>query len=55
MMPIKPFAHALRLSLALLLSSACATDASREETKQGSSGPTFYGQVGVSVDHVRTN
>jgi hypothetical protein len=48
----KPPARALPLILALLVLSACATDPSREETRQGSPGPTVYGQLGVSIDHV---
>jgi hypothetical protein len=52
MTPTQPLARALPLILALLALSACVTDPAREETGQGPSGPTVYGQLGVSIDHV---
>jgi uncharacterized lipoprotein YajG len=45
------------LVLAVLLLAACATDPTpqdRDKTQE-SSGPTVYGQVSVSIDHISTH
>jgi hypothetical protein len=46
--------HKMMLA-ALLLLSACATNRPTDDSAQDSTGPTVYGQVGVSVDHVSTH
>jgi len=46
--------HKMMLA-ALLLLSACATNRPTDDSAQDASGPTVYGQVGVSVDHVSTH
>ena len=38
----------------LVLLSGCATDPPAEGAAAESSGPTVYGQLNVSVDHVST-
>lgn len=37
---------------AALLLSACTTDQSNKDRDKESSGPTVYGQINMSVDHV---
>jgi outer membrane biogenesis lipoprotein LolB len=37
---------------AALLLPACATDQSNKDRDKESSGPTVYGQINMSVDHV---
>jgi hypothetical protein len=51
-MTLKKRLAGLLLALTLVGASGCATDPSRDETVQGSSGPTVYGQLNVSIDHV---
>jgi hypothetical protein len=34
-----------------VLVAACASQPEAEDTASGDSGPTIYGQLGVSVDH----
>lgn len=41
---------ALLVLLALML--GCATDRPSEDPERGSSGPTVYGQLSVSVDNI---
>jgi hypothetical protein len=43
---------AFLFSIVAVLISACATYPAGEDTESHSSGPTVYGQLGVSVDHV---
>jgi starvation-inducible outer membrane lipoprotein len=40
---------------ALLLLASCATVPPAADSETASSGPTIYGQVSVSVDHVSTD
>jgi outer membrane biogenesis lipoprotein LolB len=37
---------------AALLLSACTTEQSNKDRDKESSGPTVYGQINMSVDHV---
>jgi len=43
------------LSILLLMLTACATDRPPENTAEGSSGPTIYGQLSISVDKFRSD
>jgi hypothetical protein len=36
----------------LITLSACATNPPPEESEDGSSGPTVYGQLSVSIDYI---
>jgi hypothetical protein len=45
--------HLVLLAIVVLL-SGCATDPPAEGSAQESSGPTVYGRLGASVDHVST-
>lgn len=40
------------IALLVCLLAACAGQPAAEENASDSSGPTIYGQLGVSVDHV---
>jgi hypothetical protein len=42
------------LALTALLLASCANAPPAEDTDTASSGPTLYGEVSVSVDHVST-
>ena len=44
----------LLLPLLALGLSACATDGAVNENKAAEDGPTVYGKISVSVDHVST-
>jgi hypothetical protein len=41
-----------KMLVLLVLLSACTTNRPAEDSEEGSSGPTIYGQLSVSVDHV---
>jgi ADP-ribosylglycohydrolase len=42
----------LAVLILLIMLSACATDRRPENTEEQSSGPTVYGQLSVTVDHI---
>jgi hypothetical protein len=44
----------LATSLLALMLADCVLDRQAKEAEPASHGPTLYGQVSVSVDHVRT-
>ena len=48
------FLALLLLPVLALGFSACATDRPVEHTEAASHGPTVYGRISVSVDHVST-
>lgn len=43
------------LLLALLMLAACATQVPPEPAREAASGPTIYGQLSTSVDHISVN
>jgi hypothetical protein len=48
------FKTSLATSLLLLLLLVLALDRAVEDTKAAADGPTVYGRISVSVDHVST-
>lgn len=52
MEPTEDYKMNKAISLLLLALAACATNQPAEDTENRSSGPTVYGELSVSLDHI---